>query len=77
MDLKTVGAFVEYVGRPLLEDARIVLEKLEALKLPIERADAERAVKVFIGLHLAVEVLRAMTYIVVAWLVCATVRSVL
>ena len=77
MDAKAIAAFVEYVGRPLLEDVRLILEKLEVLKLPIERQDIERAVKSLIVLHLVGEILRAITYISIGWLVCATVRSVL
>ena len=77
MDAKAIAAFIEYCCRPLLEDVRLILEKLEELKLPIERQDIERAVKSLIVLHLVGEILRAITYISIGWLVCATVRSVL
>jgi len=62
MDTKALTAFVEYVGRPLLEDVRIILEKLEGLKLPIQRQDIEQAVKAIIALHLVVEVIKAATH---------------
>lgn len=66
MDIKQIGAFVEYVVRPLSDDWRQILEKMQELKLPI----TEKAIKqVCIALgffNLIKEIIRSITYVVIA-----------
>ena len=77
MNLDTrVGAFVEYVLRPLTEDIRQILEQLRALNIGITQQTV-KDVTLTLGLwHLAGEVIRALSYIVIVWLVCRVVQSV-
>ena len=71
-----VGAFVEYVLRPLSEDWRAILDQLKSLNIGITQQTVKE-VTFALGLwHLAGEVLRAFTYIVVVMLVCNAVVHV-
>lgn len=68
-----IGAFIEYVARPMVEDIRFILDKAKELNLPISerliiRVGASLAISHFLG-----ECIRAATYIVIAWLVCQTI----
>ncbi len=77
MGPKEIAAFIEYCGRPLMEDARIILEKLEGLKLPLDKPTIMKAVGGVVLLNLVGQIIRAVTYITIAWFVCQTVKSVL
>ena len=71
-----VGAFVEYVLRPLSEDWRAILDQLKSLNIGITQQTVKE-VTFALGLwHLAGELLRAITYIVVVMLVCNAVVHV-
>ena len=71
-----VGAFVEYVLRPLSEDWRAILDQLKSLNIGITQQTVKE-VTFALGLwHLAGEVVRAVTYIVVVMLVCNAVVHV-
>ena len=71
-----VGAFVEYVLRPLSEDWRAILDQVKSLNIGITQQTVKE-VTFALGLwHLAGEVLRAVTYIVVVMLVCNAVVHV-
>ena len=77
MDPKQLAAFAEYVVRPLSEDWRKILEELRALQLPITPQEIRR-LAVWLGCwHLLVELLRAVTYVTIAVVVCHTVAQVL
>ena len=71
-----VGAFVEYVLRPLSEDWRAILDQLKSLNIGITQQTVKE-VTFALGLwHLTGELLRAVTYIVVVGMVCHAVVSV-
>ena len=71
-----VGAFVEYVLRPLSEDWRAILDQLKSLNIGITQQTVKE-VTFALGLwHLTGELLRAVTYIVVVMLVCNAVVHV-
>ena len=78
MSLETrVGAFVEYVVRPLSEDWKRILEELRSLNIGITQQTVKE-VTFALGLwHLTGEVIRALTYVTVVWMVCRVVQSVL
>ena len=77
MTLERIGAFVEYVARPLTEDIRIIFERAKDLNLPI----SEKLIKqvgLSLGLwHLTGEIIRAISYAAITWIVCETVIVVL
>ena len=78
MSLDTrVAAFAEYVLRPLTDDIRQILEQLRSLNIGITQQTVKE-VTMALGLwHLAGEVIRAISYVVIVWLVCRVVQSVL
>ena len=68
-----IGAFVEYVARPLAEDICLILEKAKELNLPITE---DLVKKVGTGLavsHFVGEIIRAITYIIITGIICQTV----
>ena len=72
-----MGAFIEYVLRPMTEDIRVILEKAKELNLPITE---ELVKKVGFGLvisHLISEIIRAITYITITYIICQTVLTAL
>ena len=74
-DLTRVAAFIEYVVRPMSEDWRIILEKAKELNVPITE---QLMLKLSVGLgfwHLLGETLRAITYILITWIICQTLIS--
>ena len=76
MNLERIGAFLEYVMRPMVEDWRAILEQLKSLNIGITQQTVKE-VTFALGLwHLAGEVVRAVTYIVVVMLVCNAVVHV-
>ena len=77
VSVERIGAFVEYILRPMTDDIRRILEYLKQLDLPITETTIKRGLLVLIGSHLFVECLRAGTYIVIALIVCRAVIVVL
>ena len=76
MNLERIGAFLEYVMRPMVEDWRAILEQLKSLNIGITQQTVKE-VTFALGLwHLTGEVVRAVTYIVVVMLVCNAVVHV-
>ena len=76
MNPERIGAFLEYVMRPLSEDWRAILDQLKSLNIGITQQTVKE-VTFALGLwHLAGELLRAITYIVVVMLVCNAVVHV-
>lgn len=78
MSLDTrVGAFVEYVLRPLTEDIRHILEEVRSLNIGVTQQTVKE-VTFALGLwHLTGEVIRAVSYVVIVWMVCQAVVLVL
>ena len=76
MNLERIGAFTEYVIRPMTEDIRQILEQLRSLNIGITQQTV-KDVTFALGLwHLMGEVIRAISYVAIAWLVCRVVQSV-
>ena len=72
-----IAAFVEYVLRPLTDDLRQILDRLEHL-VPVNAWPAFRQGLYGLAIaHLIGEGLRAITYIVIVWLVCQTLPKLL
>ena len=72
-----MAAFVEYVLRPLSEDWRLILEKVKELDLPLT-PDLIQRTAMALGLwHVLGEVIRAVCYVAVTWIVCQTVQTIL
>ena len=77
MTPERIGAFVEYVMRPMSEDWRQILDQLKSLNIGITQ-ETIKEVTFALGLwHLTGEVIRAATYVVVVWMVCQVVVHVL
>ena len=71
-----IQAFVEYVLRPLSEDWRQILEELRSLNIGLT-AETVKDVAFALGLwHLTGELIRACSYVAIAWLVCHAVVAV-
>lgn len=76
LDDNRIRAFIEYVARPLVEDVRLILDQLKSLKIGLTQ-DTIKQTCYALGLwHLAGEVIRAICYITITWIVCQTVLSV-
>ena len=76
MNPERIGAFLEYVMRPMAEDWRAILDQLKSLNIGITQQTVKE-VTFALGLwHLTGELLRAVTYIVVVMLVCNAVVHV-
>ena len=67
-----IGAFVEYIVRPLVEDIRLILEKAKELNLPISEGLVKRVGAGLAISHLIGEVIRAVCYITITWIICQT-----
>lgn len=77
MDETRIAAFVEFVLRPMAEDWRLILDRIKDLGLPLDAATL-RSVATTVGRwHVIGEVIRAVSYVGIVWLVCTTVRAVL
>ena len=77
MSLDRVAAFTEYVFRPLTNDIRQILEQLRSLNIGITQ-ETVKEVTFALGLwHLTGEVIRAVSYVVIVWMVCQAVVHVL
>ena len=66
MDSRAIGAFVEHVGRPLMEDARVLMETLQKLNLPLSERLIKRTCFYLGAMSLLKELIRSFTYIVIA-----------
>ena len=77
MTPERIGAFVEYVLRPLSEDWRLILERLRELNLPLSDGVLRDTAKAIVTTHLVHELIRAATYIIITGLVCHAVIRVL
>ena len=74
MTPERVGAFIEYVMRPLTEDVRLILEQVKSLDIGITQ-DTIKQTCFALGLwHLVGEVIRAACYIIITWIVCQTIQ---
>ena len=77
IDARQIAAFTEYVLRPMSDDWRQILEKLQQLNLPISDSLIRECAKRLVQVRLIQEVIRAITYIVIVGVVCLTIRWVL
>jgi len=77
LSTERIGAFIEYVARPLTEDIRVILERAQQLNLPITEKVLFRVGGGLALAHLAGEIVRAITYIVITGIVCRTVLQIL
>lgn len=68
-----LAAFIEYVGRPLVEDCRKILEELSTLNIGLTRDMVREMCFALACWHIIGELIRACTYIGVAYLICRTV----
>ena len=76
MNEQRIATFVEYVVRPLSEDWRLILEQVKSLNIGLTQQTIKYTCTT-IGLwHLIGEVIRALCYIVVTWIICQTIISV-
>ena len=76
LNMERIGAFIEYVMRPLTEDIRAILDQVKSLNIGITQETVKK-VTFALGLwHVTGEVIRAVTYMVVVWMVCHAVVSV-
>lgn len=71
-----MAAFVEYVIRPMSEDWKIILEQAKQLNLPLTESLLKKLTLAFGLWHLTGEILRALTYIGIAWIVCQTLIKI-
>lgn len=76
LDTARVSAFVEYVLRPLSEDWRLILEQLKSLNIGITQQTIKQTCFVLGLWHLGGEVIRAICYILITWIVCQTIVQV-
>ena len=76
MNEQRIAAFVEYVLRPLSEDWRIIIEKVKELDFPITPGLIQRTAMALGLWHMCGEVIRAISYVAVTWLICQTVQAV-
>ena len=77
MNDQRIAAFVEYVLRPLSDDWRQIMEQVRSLNIGITQETIRRTCFALGLWHLTGEVIRAVCYVVITWIVCQTVRSVL
>ena len=71
-----VAAFIEYVVRPLSEDWRLIIEKVKELDFPITPQLIQNTAMALGLWHLAGEVIRAISYLGITWIICQTVQVV-
>ena len=77
IDARQVAAFTEYVLRPMSDDWRQIVEKLQQLNLPISEALIRECATRLVAVRLIQEVIRAVTYIVIVGVVCITAWATL
>ena len=61
----------------MAEDIRIILEKANALNLPLSESLIKQVGTGLAISHLAGEIIRGLTYISITWVICQTVLLVL
>ena len=77
MSLDTrVAAFTEYVLRPMTEDIRIIIEQVKELDFPITPGLIQSTAMALGLWHLAGEIIRALSYLGITWIICQTVQVV-
>lgn len=76
MDETRIAAFTEYVLRPLVEDWRKILEELRSLNIGITQQTVKQACFALGLWHVLGEVIRAVCYVLIVWIVCHTVLLV-
>ena len=74
MDEARIQSFVEYVLRPLSEDWRLILEKLATLNIGITQQTIKQVCLTIGVWHLGCEVIRAVCYVAVTWVICQTIK---
>lgn len=72
---RRLAAFIEYVVRPLTEDWRRILEELRALNVGITTKDVKTVTGILMVWHLLGEIVRAVCYIGVTWVICQAIVS--
>ena len=70
MEVERIGAFVEYVCRPMVADLREILAKAEGV---ISKDDAKLILTSMALWHVVGEIIRAFTYITITWIICRTI----
>ena len=76
LDIARVSAFVEYVVRPLSEDWRLILEQVKSLNIGLTQETIKETCFALGLWHLVGEVIRAVCYITITWIVCQTIVQV-
>lgn len=66
MESKQVAAFIEYVARPLMEDAKLILDSVHKLNIPLTEQMLKKAFICLGLLDLIKEIIRSATYIMIA-----------
>lgn len=77
MTPERIGSIVEFLVRPLVEDIRVILEKLKELNFPLSERVVKDTVDTCIFGIVITELLRALTYLAITVIVCVTVFHVL
>jgi hypothetical protein len=76
MNEQRIAAFVEYVLRPLSEDWRVILEQVKSLDIGLTQ-ETIKVTAFALGLwHLGGEIIRAVSYILITWLICQAVVQI-
>ena len=68
--VEQIKAFAEYTLLPISNDIRQILEKAKELNLPISESLIKTISTQLVRAHIAVECIRAVTYLLVAYIVC-------
>ena len=77
LSLDQIAAFTEYVARPMTEDIRLILDRVKELNLPITEEMVKKTA-IAIGIwHIIGELIRAVTYVAITWIICQTVMVAL
>lgn len=77
MDIKRIGAFVEYVLRPMSDDIRSVVEELKTLGWPISEALVRETSLLWAKALIQRELVRATSYIIITTCICLASAYVL
>ena len=67
-----IAAFVEYVARPLVADIRGIVDEFKTLNVAVSEAMLLK-IAIALGLwHITGEVIRALCYVAITWIICGT-----
>lgn len=77
MNPEKLAAFIDYVCRPMIEDIRKILDRVESLKLPINRQMLESVATRLILIHLLSTLIQAISYVIITGIVCRAATLVL